>query len=161
MRTTYRHTPLRQPIHREPAQERDHENRNQYRDTLHGDAKRTKPSRAQKIAEPLETNAATRSSRGRPSRPRSTSQTSAPRRGELLWSPGAGTTQTPKVWTNVRQSGTRRPSIATKARLQHQIGNDKPIDGRRRSLQRPSLRARGLATRADAETKKRIQSNIP
>ena len=65
---------------------------------------------------------------------------------------------TPKGWTNVRQSGRRRPSFATTARLQHEIGNDKPIDGGRHRLLTANLRARGLTTRADAETKKRIQS---
>ena len=72
--------------------------------------------------------------------------------------------QTPPVplskgWTNVRESGRRRPSKTNRARLQHQPGTNRAMeDG---TAQAAALRVHGLATWADAGIKGRAHVQSP
>ena len=66
-----------------------------------------------------------------------------------------------KGWANVRESGRRRPSLATRARLQHQLGYNRAMADGEPSVPRERTAvplARGLATRADVGLK---EGSIP
>ena len=66
-----------------------------------------------------------------------------------------------KGWANVRESGRRRPSLATRARLQHQLGYNRAMVDGEPSVPRERTAvplARGLATRADVGLK---EGSIP